>query len=55
MDYNSSIHESGFNIAAIGVLAWQQLWLPLIGLAAIVVAAVIIRYTFRRGKHATDV
>jgi ABC-type uncharacterized transport system YnjBCD permease subunit len=55
VDYDSALHSSGFSIAAIGVLAWQQLWLPFIALAAIAIAAGLIRYRFRRGKKATDV
>jgi Flp pilus assembly protein TadB len=55
VDYDSAIHTSGFSLAAIGVLAWQQLWLPFIAVVAIAVAAVLIRYRFRRGKKATDV
>jgi ABC-type uncharacterized transport system YnjBCD permease subunit len=55
MDYDSALHSSGFSVAAIGVLAWQQLWLPFIAVAIIAVAAGLIRYGFRRGKKATDV
>ena len=55
MDYDSSVHSSGFSLAAIGALAVGQLWLPLIALVAVVVAAVVIRIGFRRRKQATDV
>jgi CHASE2 domain-containing sensor protein len=55
MDYDSGIHSSGLGFAAIGLFAWQQLWLPLIAVALIAVAAVVVRICFRRGKRATDV
>ncbi len=55
MDYDSEIHSAGLGVATIGVLAWQQLWLPLVALAVVVGAAVLIRFTFRRGKRPTDV
>ena len=55
MDYDAGIHSSGLSIAAIGALAVEQLWLPLIALAVVVTAAVVIRLAFRRHKRATDV
>jgi len=55
MDYDNSIHSSGLGIVAIGSLALEQLWLPLIAVAIVVGAAVAIRVAFRRRKQATDV
>jgi len=55
MDYDNSIHSGGLTVAAIGTLAFEQLWLPLLALAVVVTAAVVIRFTFRRRKRATDV
>lgn len=55
MDYDSSIHSSGLSIAAVGSLALEQLWLPLIAVAIVLGAAVAIRFIFRRRKQATDV
>jgi ABC-type bacteriocin/lantibiotic exporter with double-glycine peptidase domain len=55
LDYETDIHGGGLSLATIGVLAWQQLWLPLVALAAVVVLAVAIRLLFRRGRGATDV
>jgi ABC-type uncharacterized transport system YnjBCD permease subunit len=55
VDYDSSIHSSGFSMAVIGAVALGQLWLPLIALALVVSAAIVIRVGFRRKKRATDV
>jgi hypothetical protein len=55
VDYDSSVHSSGFSLAAIGALTLGQLWLPLIALGAVVIAAVAIRIGYRRRKQATDV
>lgn len=55
MDYDASIHSSGLSIAAIGSLAIEQLWLPLIALVLVATAAIVIRLAFRRHKRATDV
>ena len=55
MDYDASIHSSGLSIAAIGSLAIEQLWLPLIAVALVATAAIVIRLAFRRRKRATDV
>jgi hypothetical protein len=42
-------------IAAIAVVAVDQLWLPLIALGIVVVAALVCRFGFRRHKQPTDV
>jgi ABC-type bacteriocin/lantibiotic exporter with double-glycine peptidase domain len=55
LDYETEIHGGGLSLATIGVMAWQQLWLPLVALAAVVVLAIAIRVLFRRGRQATDV
>jgi CHASE2 domain-containing sensor protein len=55
MDYDSGIHSSGLGFAALGLLAWQQLWLPIVALSAVLVAAVVIRVVFRARKAPTDV
>jgi len=55
MDYESSIQSAGVSGAAVATLVWQQMWMPLIALVLIVVAAIAIRFFFRRHKKATDV
>jgi hypothetical protein len=54
MDYDNSIHSGGFSLAVIGAMAWQQMWIPILCVSLIVIAAVAIRFGFRRGKKATD-
>jgi hypothetical protein len=55
MDYDDSVHFSAWGLAAVGFLAWQELWLAVAAVGLVIAAAIIIRFTFRRNKRATDV
>jgi hypothetical protein len=54
VDYDSGIHSTGLGVAAVGALALEQMWLPLIAVSVVIAAAVAIRVCFRRRKNATD-
>ena len=55
VNYEGDIQSAGFGLATLGGLAFVQLWLPLVAISVVVVAAILIRLCFRRNKAATDV
>ncbi len=54
MDYEKTLPATGLGTLTIGGIVMQQLWLPLVALGIVLLAAIVIRLVFRARMAATD-
>jgi hypothetical protein len=54
MDYEKTLPATGLGALTIGGVVTDQLWLPLVALVIVLLAATVLRLAFRRKKSPFD-